>query len=121
VETVPPSLARLKEGDFFHAECENGARAICLVTSADSDRLNARVITIQLDLTFDSRTGLGNSSTEDYPCRVNSIRPVPKHISDAFHDIDRKYRLQSAPEGSRLLKHEIAALRFAAKHYYELL
>jgi hypothetical protein len=115
-----PSIAGLQEGDFFHAECENGARAICLVTSVGGANLEARVITTQYDLAFDMKTGLGNSAAGDYPCKVNSVRPVPKHVSDAFHDIDRKYRLQNAPQGSRLLPHEIEALLFAGKHYYEV-
>jgi hypothetical protein len=111
-------FADLEPGDFLHAECENGARAICLVTSISGDIVEARVITIQLDLRFNASTGTGNSVSGDYPCKVNSTRPVAKDISDTFHGIDRKYRLQNAPEGSRLLEHEIAALRFADKHYY---
>jgi hypothetical protein len=114
----PSSLANLKPGEFFHAEGPNGARAICLVTSSDSRSLEARIITIQLDLIFDVNTGVGHSTSNDYCCKVNSVKPVPDTIADAFRDIDRKYRLQNRPEGGRLLKHEIAALLFADRHYY---
>jgi hypothetical protein len=106
------SLIGIEQGAIFFAESDFGAHAICLVTSADGDSVNARVITTQLDLEFDAKTGIGNGKDGDFPCKVVSRRELPKDIYETLLGIDRKYRLRNAPEGSKLLEHERKALLF---------
>jgi hypothetical protein len=87
----------------------------CLVTSADAHTVRARVVTIQLDLEFDAQTGIGDCSEGGYSCRATLIPDIPEDVRESWLSIDRKYRLLNAPEGTKLLDHEIRALLFLAK------
>jgi hypothetical protein len=108
------SLTGMEQGTIFFAESDFGAHAICLVTSADGNVIGARVITTQLDLEFDAKTGIGNCKQGDFSCSVVSRRELPKDIYETLLGIDRKYRLGNAPEGTKLLEHERKALLFHA-------
>jgi hypothetical protein len=113
--SIHDKLSHIKVGDIIHGGYRDTGSAICLVTSLTEDAIFARTVTTQWDLVFDRRTGtavLGASV-----CRLDSIAPLPIDIYDALLDIDRKYRLLNAPEGSRLLDHEKRALIFVADSY----
>jgi hypothetical protein len=103
-------------GTFILAERDFDGHAVpCLVTFADDHIVRARVITIQLDLEFDIQTGLGNCSEGDYSCQAKLISDLPEDVRQGLLSIDRKYGFQDAPEGAKLLKHELRALLYFAK------
>jgi hypothetical protein len=112
------SLADIEPGSIFHAECTNGARAICLVTSVDARAVRAKVITTQLALEFETKTGVGNSADGDYLCHVVSTEKLPDEINEVLLKIDYKYHFLSSPEGVGLLEDEVQALIFVDKAIY---
>jgi hypothetical protein len=114
------SLKDIFPGTFIAAVRDGDGKAVpCLVTFADARVIRARVITIQEDLEFDVRTGRGDCGDGGYACRAKLISNLPEGVRQSLVSIDRKYRLRNAPEGSKLLKHEIHALLFFGEHFDE--
>jgi hypothetical protein len=102
----------LHPGTFIIAARDDGVDVPCLVTFADAHIVRARVITIQLELEFDSPTGIGDCVGGGYSCRAKLIPDLPENVRQSLISIDRKYRAKDAPESSRLLENEIQALLF---------
>jgi hypothetical protein len=113
--SVEDKLSHVNIGNIIHGGYGVTGSAICLVTSLTDEAIFARTVTTQWDLVFDRRSGTAVCGSS--VCRLDSIAPLPIEIYDALLDIDRKYRLGNAPEGSRLLDHEKRALIFVADFY----
>ena len=111
------AIRNLDVGDIFHAECDNGASAICLTTSVTQDIIHARTVTTQFCLAFDRQTGVAKWGEGSGFCSIDSVAPLPPDIHEVMLGIDRKYRLRQTSEGSRLLEAEIRALLFIHSFY----
>ncbi len=113
----PNELQVLQVGGFFHATGSGGSRAICIVTEIHADIFHARVITTQFVLRIHYSTAKGTNLETGGEYVVDSLKVLPSEIQTIFHAIDKKYRFGDAPEGSRLLVEEQAALLFADEFY----
>lgn len=114
-------LGAVQVGDIIHGTYpgQGGGQgsAICLVFGVTDDAIHTRTVTTQYIFVFDRRTGIATRPDGIVECRLDSIAPLPPEIHSAMLDIDRKYRLLDAPEGGKLLRHEIDALLFVAEYY----
>ena len=114
-------LAAVQVGDIIHGTYPGYSggegSAICLVYELTDDAIHTRAVTTQYIFVFDRQTGTGTRPDGRAECRLDSIAPLPPEIHSAMLDIDRKYRLLDAPEGSKLLRREIDARLFVAEHY----
>jgi len=106
------ALARLREGDIFHAASPNGASLICLVISITESTLNCRTVTSQIYLEFDRKTGVAYYSARSVPCKIDSIAPLPVDIHGVMLDLDQKFRSEYNEDNLRL--------RDAEKKHYHL-
>jgi hypothetical protein len=108
----PAALRSLAVGDIFHAEGDNGASLICLITAITDTAIQARTVTSQLSLDFDRQTGIGGWGKGT--CVVDSIAPLPTEIRDALLGLDRRYALGGDP---KLLDAEKRTLVFVGSFY----
>jgi hypothetical protein len=102
---------------IFHGTYGATGSAICLVIELTENKIHTRTVTIQYDFIFDRKTGLEFKRDGTISCTLDSVAQLPPDTHAAMLDIDRKYRLRDAPEGSKLLRHEMVALLFVAKYY----
>ena len=105
-------LSRLLPGDIFHATCPNQASLICLVEAVGDDRIEARRVTTQDHVTFDS-AGRTLSDDPEVRCTIDSIAPLPVDIHNVLLGLDRKMRLRF----DKLNRAEKDALLFIADFY----
>jgi hypothetical protein len=106
-------LSRLLPGDIFHASCPNQeASLICIVEQVGRDRIEARRITTQDHVTFDSA---GHTLSDDPSIRysIDSIAPLPVDIHGVLLGLERKMRLRF----DKLNRAEKDALLFVADFY----
>lgn len=99
-------------GDIFHAEGDNGASLICLVTTVTDTTIQGRTVTTQYSLDFDRQTGIGKWG--EGTCVIDSIAPLPAEIRDALLGLDRRYAAGGDP---KLLDTEKRALVFVGSFY----
>lgn len=83
---------------------------ICLVESVGPDRIEARRITTQEQVTFDIGTA---ANIEGPGSRLVSIMPLPVEVHDVLLGLDRRMRLGTMP----LSEAEKEALQFVADFY----
>ena len=50
---------------------------------------------------------------------MDSVKPLPQEVHQAFLELDRRYRLGGDPERFKLLDAEKRALNFVASYYPE--
>jgi hypothetical protein len=108
----PAVISSLAVGDIFHAEADNGASLICLVTDVTDTAIQARTVTTQISLDFDRQSSIGKWGKGT--CVVDSIAPLPAEIRHALLGLDRRYALGGDP---RLLDTEQRALVFVTSFY----
>lgn len=107
------ALASLAAGDIFHAQANDGASLVCLVTSVTDVAINARTVTTQYCLSFDRQAGIANWG--DGICFIDSMAPLPAEILDVLLGLDQRYRLGvSCP---KLSASEIQALLFVGPFF----
>ena len=99
------SIRGLKKGEFFVAQNDSGARAICQVTAIDNSVARGWRITTQEPLDFHLDTGIEVAGRNLFA--VVSIEQPPDDIRDIMLGLDRRYRLGGSPA---LSKDEIRAL-----------
>ena len=103
-------LSWVVPGDLVHGRDEGQQSWVCLVESVGPERIEARRITTQEHLAFDSETG---ANIDAAGCRLDSIMPLPLDVHDVLLGLDRKMRL-----GNRQISAaEKAALDFATEVY----
>jgi hypothetical protein len=106
------AISSLTIGDLFHAEGDNGAKLICLVTGVIEKTVEARTVTSQIWLEFDRRTGIGKRGNGT--CEIDSIAPLPIEIRDVLLGLDQRYVRGEDP---KLLDTEKRALLFVGSFY----
>lgn len=104
--------------DIFHAESQNRANLICIVTSVDSGKIYARRITTQENCSFDRETGLADAAPDKSEAIIRSVAPLPIEIHQTLVGLDRRYRLGGKSlENARLSESEKKALLFVDEFY----
>lgn len=116
--TLLEKIKLLDVFDIFHAESQNGASLVCVVTRVDSEIIYARRITTQENCNFDRETGLADAAAGESEAIITSVEPLPIEIYQVMIGLDRRYRLSGKSlEYAKLTDDEKKALLFIDDFY----
>ncbi len=111
-------LRALIPGDIFEARDDAGNPLTCLVEAIEETEIFAHVITTQVALRFNRRTGEILPNNMGYAGAILSIEPLPAYTHNTLLSLDRRYRLaERTADSIRLRRSEIDALTSIRAHF----
>ena len=77
-------LKRLVVGDIFHATSTAMPSLICLITNISDTIIGVRVVTTQIELQLNRKTGVAVWGDKHVVGKIDSVTPLPVDIHNVF-------------------------------------